>query len=58
MTNNTFPTIDEVRRYLMDDNGWTSEEVDQLEGYYFRHINQDGSTNLTRDQWTELAQKF
>lgn len=58
MTNNTFPTIAEVRRYLMEDNGWTAEEVDQLEGYYFRNINADGTTNLTRDQWTELAQNF
>ncbi|QIN93852.1 hypothetical protein SEA_ALAKAZAM_30 [Microbacterium phage Alakazam] len=52
------PTAAQVRSYLVNDNGWTDEEVDQLFGYYFRHINEDGTTGLTRDQWTELSAGF
>ncbi|QFG04722.1 hypothetical protein SEA_CHICKENKING_53 [Microbacterium phage ChickenKing] len=49
---NNYPTFQEVRNYLINDNDWTAEEVDQLAGYAFRHINQDGTTTMTRDQWT------
>ncbi|QKN87810.1 hypothetical protein NEBULOUS_49 [Microbacterium phage Nebulous] len=56
--NTAAPTEAQVRSYLVDENGWTEEEWEQFSGYYFRHINADGTTNLTRDQWTELASSF
>ncbi|AUX82891.1 hypothetical protein PBI_HAMLET_55 [Microbacterium phage Hamlet] len=52
------PTEEEVRKYLMEGNGWTEEEWHQFSGYYFRAINADGTTSLTRDQWTFLASGF
>lgn len=52
------PTADQVKYYLIEDNDWTEEEWDQFAGYYFRHINQDGTTDLTTDQWTDLATNF
>lgn len=52
------PTAEQVRKYLMDDNGWTQEEWDQFSGYYFREINADGTTGLTFDAWTRLASDF
>ncbi|AUX82642.1 hypothetical protein PBI_MARTIN_57 [Microbacterium phage Martin] len=63
MSNNTplneqAPTLEELRKYLMDDNGWTQEEFDQFTGYYFRGINADGTTSLSRDQWSFLAMGF
>ncbi|QKY80292.1 hypothetical protein SEA_LEAFUS_55 [Microbacterium phage Leafus] len=51
------PTIEQVRAYLRS-NGWSDEELAQFEGYYFRAINADGTTGLTRDQWTFLASGF
>ncbi|QDP44108.1 hypothetical protein SEA_JENOS_58 [Microbacterium phage Jenos] len=52
------PTAEQVRKYLMDDNGWTEEEWHQFSGYYFREINADGTTGLTFDAWTRLASDF
>lgn len=37
---------------------WADEEFDQFVGYYFRQIKADGTTNLTRAQWRELADDF
>lgn len=56
--NSATPTEAQIYTYLVDENGWTEEEVHQLLGYYFRHINEDGTTDLTFDQWTELASNF
>jgi hypothetical protein len=58
MDNEKNPTEEQVRKYLMEDNGWTEEEWHQFSGYYFRNINPDGTTTLTRDQWTRLAEEF
>lgn len=52
------PTFTEVKTYLINENGWTEEEVNQLAGYYFRNINEDDSTTLSRDEWTRLASQF
>lgn len=52
------PTAEQVRKYLMEDNGWTEEEWHQLSGYYHWEINADGTTNLTFDAWTRLASDF
>ena len=52
------PTAEELRRYLMDDNSWTQEEWHQFSGYYFRNINPDGTTTLSRDEWSILAMGF
>lgn len=52
------PTTAQLTAYLINDNGWTAEEVDQLLGYYFRNVNADGTTTLTRDQWSILAMGF
>lgn len=58
MSNNTCPNFNEVRIYLTDFNGWSDEEVDQLAGYAFRHISEDGTTNLTRDEWTAYVMAY
>lgn len=52
------PTEQQVRAYLIEDNGWTDEEWNQFAGYHFRYINADGSTTITRDMWTRLAEEF
>lgn len=58
MTNsNENPTTTEVRAFLKS-NDWTDEEVDNLFGYHFRMVNQDGTTTISRDQWTRLAEDF
>lgn len=46
------PTIATIREHLLE-NDWTPEEADQFEGYFFRHINADGTTTLTFRQWEE-----
>jgi hypothetical protein len=47
------PSIEELRKYMMDDNGWTEEEWHQFSGYYFRDMDPvAGTTSLTRDQWS------
>ncbi|QOI67044.1 hypothetical protein SEA_MAELINDA_56 [Microbacterium phage MaeLinda] len=64
MSNNTplneqAPTLEELRKYLMDDNGWSEEEWHQFSGYYFRAIDPvAGTTSLSRDQWSFLAMGF
>ena len=52
------PTISEVKRYLVEDNGWTEEEFNQFEGYHFRLVNPDGTTTVDTDTWTRLAEDF
>ncbi|USH44803.1 hypothetical protein SEA_JUANYO_54 [Microbacterium phage Juanyo] len=51
------PSIADVRKHLLE-NDWTPEEVDQFEGYFFRNINADGSTNLTFRQWEECIAAY
>lgn len=56
MANN--PPEAEVRRYLIEDNGWTEQEWDQFAAFHRDSINADGTTTLSRDEWTRLAEEF
>ncbi|QXO13645.1 hypothetical protein SEA_QUARTZ_54 [Microbacterium phage Quartz] len=51
------PTISVVRNHLLE-NDWTTEEVDQFEGYFFRNVNADGTTTLTFRQWEEAIYAY
>lgn len=52
------PTLKQLTDHLINDEGWTQEEVDQLTGYYFRLINKDGTTEVDHDMWDALASSF
>lgn len=52
------PTLGELKKHLVTDNDWTEEEFDQFLGYSFRTVNADGTTNLTWDEWEDLAMRF
>lgn len=54
---NPNPTETELSSVLSEA-GWTPEQLDQFLGYYYFHINRDGTTNITREQWERLADTF
>lgn len=53
----TYPTVEQVRCYLMDDNLWTEEEYNEFIEANSDSIQGEGTT-LTFDQWEFLAANF
>lgn len=51
------PTTDEIRHYLIVDNGWHHLEVKDLLKNHAEAVNEDGTTNASRDQWSKWAQE-
>ncbi|WP_347756809.1 hypothetical protein [Agrococcus sp. ProA11] len=52
------PSIYEVRKFLVEDNGWTEVEFTDLAEAHDRWINDDGTTTATYDEWEYAAATF
>lgn len=49
------PHVDDIQVYLVAHNGWSVEEFESFIAEQAEYINEDGTTNLDRTQWTFLA---
>lgn len=49
------PTIASLREHFVADNGWTELELQDMLDRYPQHVNADGTTNISHDEWEALA---